>query len=34
MFYKIEYENSLGTKRTIKFETLSDFFTWRWVTIL
>lgn len=29
MFYKIEYENSLGTKRTIKFETLSDFFTWR-----
>lgn len=28
MYYKIEYTNSLGNKRTIELQTLSDFFTW------
>lgn len=28
MYYKIEYENSLGNKRTVELTTLSDFFTW------
>jgi hypothetical protein len=28
MYYKIEYENSLGNKRVIELTTLSDFFTW------
>ena len=32
MYYKIEYENSLGNKREIELTTLSDFFTWGWVT--
>lgn len=29
MYYKIEYTNSLGSKRTIELTTLNDFFTWR-----
>ncbi len=28
MYYKIEYENSLGNKRVIELTTLNDFFTW------
>lgn len=28
MYYKIEYENSLGNKRFVELTTLSDFFTW------
>jgi hypothetical protein len=28
MYYKIEYENSKGNKRTIELTTLNDFFTW------
>lgn len=28
MYYKIEYENSMGSKRVIELTTLSDFFTW------
>lgn len=28
MYYKIEYENSLGTKREIELKSLRDFFTW------
>lgn len=27
--YKLEYQNSLGTKREIHLNTLDDFFTWR-----
>lgn len=29
LYYKIEYENSKGTKRTIELRTLNDFFTFR-----
>lgn len=29
MYYKIEYTNSLGSKRLIELTTLNDFFTWR-----
>lgn len=28
MYYKIEYENSMGNKRVIELTTLNDFFTW------
>jgi len=28
LYYKIEYTNSLGTKREIELRTLKDFFTW------
>lgn len=28
MYYKIEYQNSLGNTREIELTTLSDFFTW------
>lgn len=28
LYHKLEYENSLGNKRTIELTTLSDFFTW------
>lgn len=28
LYHKIEYENSLGNKRTIELTTLNDFFTW------
>lgn len=27
--HKIDYENSLGTKRSIEFNSLNDFFSWR-----
>lgn len=29
LYYKIEYENTKGTKRTIELRTLNDFFTFR-----
>jgi hypothetical protein len=28
LYHKLEYTNSLGSKRTIELTTLSDFFTW------
>jgi hypothetical protein len=28
LYHKLEYENSLGNKRSIELTTLSDFFTW------
>jgi len=28
VYYKIEYTNSMGNKRTIELESLRDFFTW------
>lgn len=28
MHYSVEYENSLGNKRSVELTTLSDFFTW------
>lgn len=28
LYHKLEYENSLGNKRTIELNTLRDFFTW------
>jgi len=31
--YKIKYKNSLGNDKEITFNSLNDFFSWRWVII-